>query len=476
MDQEIKNKSLITEANIKLLENICFEHRSDKPHHFNRNKASGFTKKQIEIILTNPKGNQTQLLTLSNYAYRSYAFFQQVVDYYSNMPLYRPMIYTIKRDSSIYQVDKIQLQKDHDKFVEIVNKMHLEWQINEIYKLMLLEDTVYGFWLEADSSNILYILPSEWCAIKGKLNNLYLYGINTKSVPKNDIEKLPDPIAKLIKSGNEDKDGYVYPEPVDSFVLKWNNQLTYNFPPLLSLLEPILNVKEYQNLEKVKAEQENYSLLSYEIPTGDGLDELKLTDKVVTPFMNMTKSIVPKSIGVTVNPLKLTPVSFKGAPNTDKDRVKNAIQNFYDESGISPVVMSGAGNSSQLKYSLLNDQMNIWRIYRQLESVISLHMDLLGVSTHPSYKFELKLLDITHYNVNDFINEYTSLAQTGYPVKEILGSAIGMPTNALLGTAYMENHVLGIDDIPLGVDWTSLKSSYTQNNSEGDRYTNENND
>ena len=126
--------------------------------------------------------------------------------------------------------------------------------------------------------------------------------------------------------------------------------------------------------------------------------------------------------------------------------------------------MSGASSGSELKYSIINDSGDIFRIYRMIEDWVKLQTNLIAMQGNgnnfitDNYRFSYKILDMTIFNQTDFIDNELKMAQNGIPNKMRLCSANGMPPVEMLGNSFIENELFN----DVFDNWQVLKTSYTQ--------------
>jgi hypothetical protein len=119
------------------------------------------------------------------------------------------------------------------------------------------------------------------------------------------------------------------------------------------------------------------------------------------------------------------------------------------------------------------DSSDIYRIYRQLESWMDLQMKLRNY-IYDDYQFVYRILPVTIFDVDDYIEKKLKLAQASLPVKGELLAASGVNTAKMLGNSFTEQ--MFKEDIY--DKWEVLKTSYTTANdgSEGGRPMNDDTD
>ena len=79
---------------------------------------------------------------------------------------------------------------------------------------------------------------------------------------------------------------------------------------------------------KAKTESDAYKLIYLKIPTNDD-DQISMGDEIITPFVEMTKSIVPETYGVIPSPMPLELVESKSTVSDDSNKVEQSVENYY---------------------------------------------------------------------------------------------------------------------------------------------------
>lgn len=422
---------------------------------------NGFTTEQIANMVKAPEKYQTQLVDLSNYMYRSSGYYKSVANYYINMALYRWTVDTEVLSSEFYKTNPEEIKHKYFEFIGNISKLNLQSEIPKIFKRVFLEDCCYGYLVETETNTFVYYLPSNKCAIKKAYDGIYGFGIRASSYSEKQLLNLPVDLQKLIESAKTKNETWAIVPPDKSICIKYNENFTYVFPPLFTLLASISDINDYKALAKRKSENENYNLLSFEIPIADNDDDhLKLTDPIVLPFIQMARNIAPKGFGILPTPMKVNPIQFK-SNNAERDKVRDAITQFYGEAAVPEAMMGASTSGSELKQAIQNDSSEIYRIYRQIEQMVNLKMMILGY-VFKTYRFKFQLLDITIYNKEDFITAELKDAQASLPNKGRLCAAKGISPDKMFGNSYLENTIL-----ELGSDWTVLQSSYTATTDSG---------
>ena len=150
---------------------------------------------------------------------------------------------------------------------------------------------------------------------------------------------------------------------------------------------------------KAKSEADAYKLIYFKIPTNDE-DQISMGDELISKFVEMACAILPERFGVIPSPMDLQLIESKSTISDDKNKVEQAVDNYYGEAGVSKALISSASSGSELKLSMKVDSSDIYRIYRQIEAWVDLQMKLRG-HIYNDYQFVYRILSTTIFDVDE---------------------------------------------------------------------------
>ena len=447
---------------------------------FKYNCICGFTRSQILRIVQNPEQYGNSIIRLSQYMYLKSGYYKRLIDYFVNMAVIHWTIDTeIKQDKmfcTTKEKDKYQkaFKKNYIKFTAQANKFKIDNRITDIMKKLFIEDACFGFVTEDETDISIFFIDPKYCEIK-KLSNgsVYQYAINRSLMSNSYIDTLPLELQELLEQSKSiSLNNMVMIPHENSLCLKYNNDFTYLYCPFFPLIAAILDIDDMKDLVKAKSEADAYKLVYFKIPVNDD-GQITMGDELIYPFVEMAKSILPDRFGVIPSPMDLELVESKSTISDDKNKVDQAVENYYGEAGVSKALISSASSGSELKLSMKVDSSDIYRIYRQIESWMDLQMKLRGY-IYEDYQFVYRILPTTIFDVDDYIDKQLKLAQASLPVKGTLLAATGVNTAKMLGNSFTEQ--MFKEDI--FDQWEVLKTSYTTANdgSEGGRPMNDETD
>ena len=303
--------------------------------------------------------------------------------------------------------------------------------------------------------------------IKSLVNgSVYQYAINRSLLSNSYFSSLPSELQNLLEHSKEVSLNNMVMIPYEnSLCLKYNNDFTYLYPAFFNLIAAILDIDDIKDLTKAKSEADAYKLVYFKIPIDDE-GHITMGDELIYHFVEMAKSILPDRFGVIPSPMDLELIESKSTISDDKNKVEQAVENYYGEAGVSKALISSASSGSELKLSMKVDSSDIYRIYRQIEAWMDLQMKLREY-VYDEYQFVYRILPTTIFDVDDYVDRRLKLAQASLPVKGELLAATGINTSKMLGNSFTEQ----IFKEDIFDKWEVLKTSYTQSgeSSEGGR-------
>jgi hypothetical protein len=161
----------------------------------------------------------------------------------------------------------------------------------------------------------------------------------------------------------------------------------------------------------------------------------------VTKYYNFISSILPNEIGLLLSPTELSPIKFD-EEKTQVNRVSDSNAQFWNESGVSQMLMSSAdATGASLAKSVITDEALSWSLVKQIQRNVNRLIDKFNSD---SYKFKIEYLNCTIFNYMDMYDKYISAATYGLPTKMKAAACLGMTPNSFNNMLYLENKVLDL--------------------------------
>lgn len=410
-----------------------------------------------------PERYGTQIVRLSRYMYLKSGYYKRLIDYFANSAILNWTIDTEIKQDKMFTTNPKTFRKNYINYTAQVNKFKLDNRVTDIFKRLFIDDACFGFVTENDIDTSIFLLEPDFCKIE-KLTNgsIYQFSVNRSLIDANVFKTLPEELQMLIERSKEvSLDNRVMIPYENSFCIKYNDDFTYLYPCFFSLISELLNIDDIKDLVKAKSEADAYKLIYFKIPTNDE-DQISMGDELISRFVEMACAILPERFGVIPSPMDLQLIESKSTISDDKNKVEQAVDNYYGEAGVSKALISSASSGSELKLSMKVDSSDIYRIYRKIESWVDLQMKLRG-HIYNDYQFVYKIIPVTTFDIDDYVDRQLKLAQASLPVKGELLAATGINTAKMLGNSFTEQ--MFKEDI--FDKWEVLKTSYTQTGEDG---------
>ena len=404
-----------------------------------------------------PERYPNHIIRLSRYMYLKSGYYKRLIDYFANSAILNWTIDTEIKQDKMFTTNPKTFRKNYINYMAQVNKFKLDNRVTDIFKRLFIDDACFGFVTENDIDTSIFLLEPDFCKIE-KLTNgsIYQFSVNRSLIDANVFKTLPEELQMLIERSKEvSLDNRVMIPYENSFCIKYNDDFTYLYPCFFSLISELLNIDDIKDLVKAKSEADAYKLIYFKIPTNDD-DQISMGDELISKFVEMACAILPERFGVIPSPMDLQLIESKSTISDDKNKVEQAVDNYYGEAGVSKALISSASSGSELKLSMKVDSSDIYRIYRKIESWVDLQMKLRG-HIYNDYQFVYRILPTTIFDVDDYVDRRLKLAQASLPIKEELLSAIGVNTAKMLGNSFTEQ----IFKEDIFDKWEVLKTSYT---------------
>lgn len=404
-----------------------------------------YTYADLTKFIECPRLYHRKLIEINQYLYYTSSMYRNIIDYYVKMVLVdRWHVKTTIQDAKINSVNKKKLQQDYIRYVAQIEKLNLKQEIHTILLTMFLEDAVFGFWLRGDEQDVLYYLPHNWCEIRGKTNGLWSFHIDVSKIPFQKYKLLPEELKRRLKKHlKKSGDDALYAVPFqDGFCAKWNSITDEIYPPMTSIIENILRIKDYKQLDQARTELDAWTLLSMLIPMKDGeQNHLLLTEKVISQFVTGAQNTVPSQVGVIPTPMKIESIPLNKNSVADKDKVKEATDQYNKETGVPAALMGEGKSGSIVSLTIKKDSAVIFNCLDQISNIITLKMKLDGFDTNRRYSFVFKQQHITVFNEAEKQKQLALNANQGSPNKFEWYGSQGISANEVLGQCIIENDI-----------------------------------
>lgn len=424
---------------------------------------------KLETILNAikyPKYNWKILLSVSRMLMHSSPHYYRLNMLYSNMALFCWWI-------DLYDVsNKVNVKTIKTAYSAIASKfenMNIKHEFSKIVRVLPYQDIYCGLVVENENTFYFQEINYDICRLFQIEDGLYNFKINLTAINPNKLSAYPDYVRKAYDDYKQQKIDKWYKPPSDKQIcIKFNNQWTYPFPILISLIKDILDVDVYKKLKLQSARTDNYKAIMVKVPIDEKtVDKPLLTPDTLQIFAEINKENMSDDIGL-IHTLGSTgqAISFKDSANT-RNNVSDAVDELYNASGETKELFNGSASATAVTYSVENDSAFIYNIYRQLERWCNRYIKIKGYNKK-AYKFNFYLLDITIFNRDNVSKRYKEACTLGASVVDKWLATLDMTPSRTMGSYILHKDIFDFQN-----NFIPLNSSYNSSSNQTGRPTNE---
>lgn len=464
---EKKSADVPLDARFKILKTALDEMYADdrtllrnvQKDRIDSSQLSGLT---VDSLLSQYYGLTTDLSNqrkYSNEAYVFYPVYAAIVDYLSNMYLWR---YTyVPRMTKESTGSKADYKAIYQLMGEVVDGLSIETVFPLVLSQLFIDGAVYLLVYKSNRSKTLttLTLPTKYCRISSQSQfGVLIYqfdfsyfdnlGLNSEEL-KVIFEFFPPEMKTMYERYLTDKTNLRWQvlDPKYAGAIACNK---YGFPTQLRALVSLLQYDTYLNNEVERSNQQLDKIISHQMPTWE--DKLIVDINEMRDLHTSIAKVLKKNKHVNlVTTFGEMDVLSIGQDETKENKtLTNAYNAIYNTSGHNPYLFS---SEDAVETSLTRDETIVWKYVQQLMSLYNLVVN--NNYTFKGYQCDITMLPITAYNENDKILLYKEGATLGVSKLEYIVST-GIKQVDLNSKIELENF-LKLDQLK------PLSTSYTQN-------------
>lgn len=399
--------------------------------------------------MEHPKTMWKTLINISNALMHISPHYYRINSLFANMALFCWWIdlYDVKDNANI---DTIKTQ--YGKLAAKLENMHLKHEFAKIMRVLPYQDIYCGLVVESSTDFFLQKMDYKICKLQQVQDGLYNFKLNLSAIKPQELDAYPDYVQDAyvdFMDGKQSSKWYL--PPADKQIcIKMNSQWTYPYPLLIGLVKDILDLDTYKKLKLQSARTDNYKAILVEIPIDEStVDKPLLSPDVLSLFAEINRESLSNDIGM-IHTLgsKGEAISFKDSANT-RNNVSDAVDELYNDSGISKELFNSGGTATAMTLSIENDAGFVYDVYRQFERWINRYIKLRKFNK-PAFKFYFYLLDITIFNRDSVSKRYKEAATLGACIDRWLAS-LDMTPSRMLGSNIVSKNIFNFHNtlIPL---------------------------
>lgn len=431
----------------------------------NFSRYLSFEKENIKRALTSK--NISQLIDYSNSFIRLSGRYKRLIE--ANATLYRYDYYV----TPVLNENAKNKKKIKTEFLEVLaflEKFNPKEKFTSIGRNILKNGSYYAYKIYDENFNLfLQELPVKYCTSGFKENgkdvimlDISYFAIEFNGYTQDMVERIVNTFPKEIRIGwNKYKAGKVKAFNFNDRYGYWvaldsSKTIKFSFdddliPYLIQVIIPIIGLEETIALTRKRFSNSLKGILINKFPLKKTSDQPIASSTDMRNFnMILNAELSQRADDIisfsTLADTELLKNDTKSTTNEGKELVENAINEIYDEAGISQMQFN-SDNSTALKYSINNDEASMSTLVELFEiflnEIVEDYIKLINSKTKVQYKVEI--LRTTCHNYIELSKAYKEQVQLGF-TKVLPQVALGQSQLSILNTLDFENEILELSN------------------------------
>lgn len=423
--------------------------------------------KAVRDLLDRAITNKDQIVKLSKELYAKNPIYMQVVEYMSNMFMWRYKVtphktYTKSKANARKKLKEDDYLSIYRLMLEVVDGLSIETKFPRLITTVLTEGSVYITTVSNEESITIdtLLLPNKYCRKIGEtqygtalIQFDFSYfddlGLN-KDQLKEYLESFSDEFQKGYKEYKKDinKNRWQDLDPHFSTGVLLNE---YSLPTFIYLWGGLLDYEKYQDQELARHEDLLHHLVVQTMPHYE--DKLLFeVDEVKALHQSMRKKIDQGDRVKLVTTFGDIKVAHMAENDTAENKaLEKAFKAIFNNAGFNSGIFTGESVEA-LKYSLIRDKGFVWKIVQSFLNFYTIAIN--NWYDFKNYQADIDILPISSYTYKDDIEVYKNNATLGVGKLDYL-VASGIKQRNIEDMLDLEQY-LHLDKI------TPMQTSYTQ--------------
>lgn len=417
---------------------------------FNTNSPKP-TADNVRKWLDNPRSYERQLQATSDWLSSACEFYTRTIYYTANILNFDYELVPVnppKVDATKEQIDLYKKQKAKNN--EWLRRFRVKEQLSNIMLDVVKSGGKYYYLRHSENSDYLQTMPDDYLYINGRTDTVgYTYSMDMSF-----FEQFSGSVLGFAPEFYDWYKEFLNPDgkfkrdispyrrmPIDkSVVFKFDDTRTEIIPPFSGILKNALEIDDYQELLKLKAQLQTFQLLYLEIPKdNNGVPTISAKDSI--NYVAVAQTQVPTGTGIVSSPMKLEQIKFDNSQNFN-NIIGLGASNYYQSSGLTPAIFGDSTKSAVgIEKSIHTDYLMFEHMYNQFERFINYQLSLIS----GKYDFMIKFIRRSNFKIDEDIKNAFSLLDHGGQVGRVLSAMGAEPwqqENLLL-----DNKFSGLNDL-----------------------------
>lgn len=421
---------------------------NSKMQDINMNPLSA-DKAKVDEALKNPKNNEDNLISYSEFFELIDMVYKRMVGYVGNLPAFDLTFYPVNAKKE--DLSKSTYNADYNRITEFLESFNYKKEFKRIMRQLVRQESFYGvFRNEEDNvSHTIQELPRKYCKITQRWDYGFLFDFNMNWFFQSgiDINSYPDVFKKMYRNVLKGKNGQYTPSahlnsrdgmfatwqqtsPNDGFYMfKFNSDITTQVPYFAPLFSDLVNrplVRELQqNIYILQAQKVMVGLIGTfsDNKSGNAVDNIKIKPETMGKFLGLLRQGLSDSIKVGGVPFEdIKTLEFDGG---DKNIYEKHTQIASASSGTNSRLLFGIEkpNNLETQYSVEIDEFLSTVVYPQFEDFLNFYAN--KVTKKFKFKFKFEGTEFSTNRKNRFETQM-KLVDKGIVMPQKIASALGM--------------------------------------------------
>lgn len=404
------------------------------------------SRKEIEEALLRPTRSYASKLLreTSHFFYHVSPHYRRAITFFATLSLNNYIIRPLVDGTA----NKQEFLKEYITLARKYENYRFKQEIPKALTCCFLDGIFYGIIVENNSSCAIRKVSPNYARIKRIEDGVWKFEFDLNYFSKSRIWAIEDygnEFKTALVAYRGDKEKGIAPdsskrwyEPKKQVCLKFDEELLPIIPPFASIFKNLIDLQTYEILQKDKAMFDNYRLIHFTIPTdSDGVP--KIPEQEVKKYYELTASVVPDGIGVTVSPFKAENFTLKNTVDNG-DYVNQSTKDLFNNFGLNPLLFGVGDNptSQTLELSVRPDEALVFKLVRQYANIFNAQRK----KSNPKFPMRLEFLEQSTFNKDKVADSYLKAAQYGMPTKMLYMASLGRSPIDSIGLSYLEDDVL----------------------------------
>ena len=429
---------------------------------FKYERRRDYTREEIDRIIEH--GSTESQILLSRAYFSRGGFYQRLLLHYATLLKYIGIL--IPNPSFGKNLSESYIVKKYYNATNFLDTIHLPELFTHFSEKALKDGCYYGVIHKITNTSLSIIdLPTMYCRTRFKddigndiieFDVTYFDSIFNEDYRKQALKTYPTEISNWYRryKNNKVKNKWCVVSPELSICLPF---LDGGAPAFLNIIPASLEYEEAKDINRERDLEEIRKLIVQKIPhLSDGglLFEPEEAEIMHKGTVDMTKG--NSNLSVLTTYADVEAVVSKTSNDNSTTSIDKSLNNIYAEAGSSSQLF-GTDSNLSLSTSINNDMALMMSFAHKLGRVMTFILN--NRFGNSNIQFTYKILPITHYNSDDYIDRSLKMANSGYSF--ILPAlAMDISQKELNDLKILENDVLKLKDklIPLSTSYTETQN------------------